>query len=179
MGENLTTRLWIMRACFVILCLLLIFWQLLPLSTLPSNFTGPDMLLVVSVLWVLRRPDYAPPILVAAIMLLADFVYFRPPGLMALATYVVCENLRGRATAVRDMPYGVEWVTAAIGMAAIVVATRLLGVIFVLEMPSLGLTLIQLIMSALVYPLVAFLLYILLGLRKVSPTDPELLQGRI
>lgn len=179
MSENLTTRLWVMRACFVGLCLAVIFWQLLPLSTQPGSFAGPDLLLTISVLWVLRRPDYAPPMLVALMMLLADFVYLRPPGLMALATYVVCENLSNRANAVRDLPFGVEWLTATIGMSAIVVGTRLLSLVFFVEQPGLGLTLIQLIMSAAFYPLAAILLYVLFGLRKINPTDPEILQGRV
>ena len=74
MSENLTTRLWLMRAAFVALALLVIFWQLLPMETVPRRFTGPDMLLVMCVLWVLRRPDYAPPVAIAGVMLLADFV---------------------------------------------------------------------------------------------------------
>lgn len=179
MSENLTTRLWLMRAAFIALSLLVIFWQLLPLETVPRRFTGPDMLLVMCVLWVLRRPDYAPPVVVAGVMLLADFVYLRPPGLMALTAYLVCENLRNRATSVRDMPFGIEWLTAAGGMTAIVLGNRLLEAVFLLEHASLGLTLIQLIMSVLAYPLVAILLFVFIGLRKINPSDPELLQGRV
>ncbi|MEJ5218359.1 rod shape-determining protein MreD [Cognatishimia sp. D5M38] len=179
MSENLTARLWLMRAAFVALALLVIFWQLLPMETVPRRFTGPDMLLVMCVLWVLRRPDYAPPVAIAGVMLLADFVFLRPPGLMALATYLVCENLRNRSTGVRDMPFSVEWLTAAGGMTAIVLGNRLLETIFLLDHASLGLTLIQLIMSVLAYPLVAILLFVFIGLRKINPSDPELLQGRV
>lgn len=179
MSENLTTKLWLMRFAFVAIFLVIIFWQLLPMETVPRRFAGPDLLLTLCTVWVIRRPDYAPPGLMAALMLLADFVFLRPPGLMALVTYLVCNNLRGRSVNVRDMPFSVEWLTAAGGMSAIVLGTRLLSSIFVLELPSLGLTLIQLIMSVLAYPVVAILLFVFIGLRKVSPGDPELLQGRV
>lgn len=179
MSENLTTRLWLMRAGFVALSLVVIFWQLLPMETVPRRFTGPDLLMVLCVLWVLRRPDFAPPVVIAGVTLLADFIFLRPPGLMALVTYLVCENLRGRSISVRDMPFGVEWLTAAGGMTAIVLGNRVLEAIFVLDHPSLGLTLIQLIMSVLAYPLVAILLFVFIGLRKINPSDPELLQGRV
>lgn len=179
MSENLTTRLWLMRGAFVALSLVVIFWQLLPMETVPRRFTGPDMMVVMCVLWVLRRPDYAPPLAIAGVMLLADFVFLRPPGLLALTTYLVCENLRARATSVRDMPFSVEWLTAAGGMTAIVLGNRLLEALFLLDHASLGLTLIQLIMSVLSYPLVAILLFVFVGLRKINPSDPELLQGRV
>jgi rod shape-determining protein MreD len=179
MSENLTTRLWLMRAGFVALSLVVIFWQLLPMETVPRRFTGPDLLMVLCVLWVLRRPDFAPPVVIAGVVLLADFIFLRPPGLMALVTYLVCENLRGRSISVRDMPFGVEWLTAAGGMTAIVLGNRVLEAIFILDHPSLGLTLIQLIMSVLAYPLVAILLFVFIGLRKINPSDPELLQGRV
>lgn len=179
MSENLTTRLWLMRVGFVALCFAVIFWQLLPMETVPRRFTGPDLLMVLCVLWVLRRPDYAPPMVIASVVLLADFIFLRPPGLMALATFIVCENLRGRSNAVRDMPFSVEWVTAAGGMTVIVLGNRLFEAIFLLDHASLGLTLIQLIMSVLAYPLVGILLFVFIGLRKISPTDPELLQGRV
>ena len=179
MSENLTARLWLMRAAFVALAFVVIFWQLLPMETVPRRFTGPDVLMVLCVLWVLKRPDFAPPIVIAALMLLADFVFLRPPGLMALATFLMAENLRNRSVGLRDMPFTVEWLTAAGAMAAIVVGNRLLATVFLLDLPSLGLTLIQLIMSVLVYPAVAFVLYVFLGLRRVSPSDPELLQGRV
>ena len=78
MSENLTTRLWLMRAGFVALSLVVIFWQLLPMETVPRRFTGPDLLMVLCVLWVLRRPDFAPPVVIAGVVLLADFIFLRP-----------------------------------------------------------------------------------------------------
>lgn len=179
MSENLTTRLWMMRTGFVALCLLVIFWQLLPMETTPRRWAGPDFLLVLATLWVLRRPDFAPGPFIAGIMLLADFLFLRPPGLMALATYLVCENLRNRAVGIRDMPFSVEWLTAAGGMSVIVLGNRILMAIFMVDLPSLGLTLIQLIMSILAYPLAAILLFVVMGLRKISPGDPETLQARL
>ena len=51
MSENLTARLWLMRAAFVALAFVVIFWQLLPMETVPRRFTGPDVLMVLCVLW--------------------------------------------------------------------------------------------------------------------------------
>lgn len=173
MAESAGAKLWVMRGTFVLLALAILFWQLMPFSTVPHNWAGPDLLLVMMMLWVLRRPDYAPIPLVAGLMLLADFLLSRPPGLMAVVTVLVSENLRRRAMTGTEMPFSVEWLTASAGMAAIVISTRILTAIFLLEQPSLGLTLIQLIMSIAVYPLVAGLLGVLLGLRQTRFREGE------
>ncbi|SHH32697.1 hypothetical protein [Cognatishimia maritima] len=173
MAETPGARHWIMRSAFVALALAILFWQLLPLSTVPRNWTGPDFLLVTVMAWVLRRPDYAPVFAVAAIMLLADFVLGRPPGLMAGVTVFACEKLRKRVLTSAEMAFPVEWLTAATAMALIIISTRVITAIFLLPQPSLGLTLIQLIMCILAYPLVAALCAVLLGIRKTRFREGE------
>lgn len=167
MADVTGTKSWLMRATFLAFAMGILYWQLLPLSTVPSSWTGPDFLLVLMMVWVLRRPDYAPILLVAAIALLADFILSRPPGLMAALTVLVCENLRRRALYGVEMPFAVEWLTAAAAMTIIVVGNRVLTAVFVLDQTSLGLSLIQLIMSFIAYPIVAGFFALFLGLRKI------------
>jgi len=173
MAETSSAKPWFMRATFVVLALAILFWQLMPLSTVPHNWTGPDLLLTIIMVWVLRRPDYAPVLLIAALMLLADFLLSRPPGLMALVAVLVSENLRRRAMTGAEMAFSVEWLTACAGMAAIVLGTRVFTAIFLLEQPSLGLTLIQLIISMAVYPLVSGLSALLFGVRQTRFREGE------
>ncbi len=173
MAETSGTKPWVMRAAFALLAMAILYWQLLPLSTVPHNWTGPDLLLVLLMVWVLRRPDYAPIALVAGVMLFADFVLSRPPGLMAAVAVLVSENLRRRTMASAEMPFAIEWLTACAGMLAIVLATRVLTAVFVLQQPSLGLSLIQLIISFATYPIVAGMCSLLLGLRKARFREGE------
>lgn len=173
MAEASGAKPWIMRATFTVLALAILFWQLMPLSMVPHNWTGPDLLLVMVMVWVLRRPDYTPVVLIAGVMLFADFMLSRPPGLMAAVAVLVSENLRRRAMTGAEMPFSVEWLTACAGMAAIVLGTRVLTAVFVLEQPSLGLTLIQLIVSFATYPLVAALSAFLLGVRQTRFREGE------
>lgn len=179
MVEQSGAKFTLMRSAFVAIALLSIYWQLLPLNTVPTTFTGPDLLLVLCTAWVLRRPEYAPIYLIAAVMLLADFLFLRAPGLFAAITVFACENLRRRALTNPDMHFTVEWLTAAGAMTAIVLANRVFSAMFVIDQTSLGLTLIQLIMSIIAYPLVVGFCALFLGLRKVAPHQRDGQMGRI
>lgn len=166
MAETTGAKPWIMRATFAALAVGLLFWALLPLNTVPRNWAGPDWLMVLTMVWVLRRPDYTPTLLIAAIILLADFLLGRPPGLMAAITVLVCENLRRRAMSASEMAFSVEWLTAASALAVVAIGNRLLTGVFILDQASLTLTLMQLVASVAVYPLVAGLCALLLGIRQ-------------
>ena len=174
MAETSGTKPWIMRLTFAMFAVGILYWQLMPLNTVPSTFAGPDLLLVLMMVWVLRRPDYAPVYLIAGLMLLADFLLSRPPGLMAALTVIVTENLRRRSMTGVEMQFSVEWLTAATGLAAIVIGNRVLLSIFLLDQSSLGLTLIQLISSFFVYPVVAGVFGLLMGIRQTRFREGEL-----
>ena len=106
MVERSTTRLWLMRGLFFSLGAALIFWRLLPLDTLPDGFAGPDLMVALACAWVLRRPEYAPPLLIGGMILLADFLFQRPPGLFAALVVVATEALKARARAGIPPPHG-------------------------------------------------------------------------
>ncbi len=178
MAEQNETRTWFMRTAFFVLAVFVLYWQLLPLETTPRRWTGPDLLLVLSCVWVLRRPDYAPVFLIACILLLADFLLGRPPGLLAAVVVLVTENLRRRSFTMRDMPFGVEWLTAGGALCAMIIGNRVLNAIFFVEQPSLGLSLIQLIMSVLCYPLVVLFCVVFLRIRRVGPHERDGLGAR-
>jgi len=74
---------WVYRISFVFLGLALIVLQLLPLQTIPQTWAGPDVMMCLVFAWSVRRPDYVPTLLIAAVILLEDFLIQRPPGLHA------------------------------------------------------------------------------------------------
>lgn len=166
MAETNSAKPWFMRSTYALLAMALMFWAMLPLNTVPLGWAGPDLLLTLTLAWVLRRPDYVPILLIAGILLLADFLLGRPPGLMAAVTVLVCENLRRRALNASEMAFSVEWLTAAAGLAAIVLGNRILSGIFILDQNSLPLTLMQLLASIAAYPLIAGFCALFLGVRQ-------------
>ena len=73
MAERNRTHLWAMRLLYVALCGLVMMFHLLPLGQLVSISFSPDVILCLTLACVVRRPDYAPILLIACVALLADF----------------------------------------------------------------------------------------------------------
>ncbi|MFS4580724.1 rod shape-determining protein MreD [Phaeobacter sp. C3_T13_0] len=175
MASNAPARIWIMRATFSGLALLIMFFHLLPLDTLPSRWAPPDLLLALVVAWSVRRPDYVPTLLIALTFLLADLLFQRPPGLMALLVVLACSFLKSQVQPHRETAFIGEWVTVAATVTATTLLNRLVLAILGVEQPSLGLILIQMVATLLIYPLVVLASQSLLGVRKLSPAEAEAL----
>lgn len=160
-----------MNVIYVLLCLTLIFLHLLPLDTLPRGWAGPDLMLAFTCAWVLRRPDYVPPALIALVFLLADLLFQRPPGLWAALVLVATETLRGRAPGLRDLTFPVEWLNVATTLVLMTLGYRIiLGLLLVPQTP-LGLTLMQMIATLAFYPVAVLLSQLAFGVRKLGPGD--------
>ena len=173
MAELLTSRVWLMQAVFATLAMVIIFFHLLPLSTLPARWPAPDLLICLVFAWGLRRPDYVPILLLAIVMLLADLLFHRPPGLLAMLVVLGSEYLHRRAGALREASFVGEWLAVAIAVAAITVFNRLILSIMGVDQAALGPILIQMLMTIAAYPIVVLVSQTLLGVRKPAPSDSE------
>jgi len=111
--------------------------------------------------------------LIAAVMLAADFLFMRPPGLWAALVVLGTEFLRVREQGLRDLPFFVEWGLVAGVLLAMTLAEAATLLVFVVDQPSLGLTLIQLIMTILAYPLVVGVTAFGMGLRRAAPGEVD------
>ncbi len=171
MADGSRLHLLAMRILFAALCLAVIFWRILPLSTVPRGWAGPDLIAALSFAWVLRRPDYAPALLIAIIVLLADLMFHRPPGLWAALVVLGCEALKSRAPGLRDRAFVAEWLTVAMVVGAIILGYRLTLAVLMVPQAPLGLSLMQMAMTVLCYPLVVMASALILGVRKAKPGE--------
>ncbi|KAA9010406.1 rod shape-determining protein MreD [Histidinibacterium aquaticum] len=173
------TRLWIGRGVYIALVALLIFLHLLPLDTLPSNWAPPDFILALTFAWAARRPDFVPVLLIAAVFLLTDLLYHRPPGLWTALVIVATEALRHRAQDLRAVPFPLEWATAAFAIVAVTLANRVVLGLTMTPQAPLSLTMIQMVLTVLAYPLVTGLSYLIFGVRRPAPGEVDALGHRL
>lgn len=173
MSDSAPTKPWVMQCAFAALTLAVIFFQLLPLETTPRRWTGPDLVLLISFAWALRRPDYVPAYLVGLIALMADLMLQRPPGLMAALVVIAVQTLKKRSRLLRDQGFAVEWLTVASTLLAVMLAFRLVLTLTAVPQAPMGLTLIQLVMSVVCYPAVAALSHFAFGVRRVAPGEVD------
>lgn len=179
MAEAIVTRRWRFRAIFLALAFAIIFVRLLPLDAGPGGLPGPDLIVLLAFAWVLRRPDYVPILLVAAVMLLTDVLFLRPLGLWAACVIVGLEFLRAREETSRDLPFLIEWFLVGGVIVMITLGNKLILAVFAVPQPALGLQLIQMIMTILSYPLIVLFSAKALGLKKMSPGAVDQLGHRL
>lgn len=166
MADTPTTRIWLGRLVFTVVVFALIFAQLLPLNTRPTVWAAPDWALLVTLTWVARRPEYAPILFIALLFLLSDLLFQRPPGLWAAMVVMMSEMIRKRSKGIRNMPFPLEWGTVAAGIVGITLLYRAALTVVMTAQTPLGLTLIQMMMTIIFYPLVVVLAHYLFGVSR-------------
>ncbi|SDC48975.1 rod shape-determining protein MreD [Ruegeria marina] len=172
------SRIWIMRLVYIGIALAILFFQLLPLDARPSRWAGPDFLLAMTLAWTLRRPDYAPALLVALVMLLADLLLQRPPGLLAALTVAASAFLRNRLSGQGETGFIGEWISVSVVLIALALFYRLTLIATAVDRAPLTLAASQVVLTILCYPAVVAASQTLFGVRRLTPSDAEALGAR-
>lgn len=178
MAEAASTRNWAGQLTWLAVSTLIVFFQLLPLDTTPMRWSGPDWLLVVALVCVNRRPEFAPVWLIAIVFFLADLLYMRPPGLMAGLVVILTEMFRNRASSMRQLPFPLEWATVGLGVMVIMFAERIALAMSLTPQAAFSLSMIEAVATALAYPIVAFLGYLIFGISRPAPGEVNALGHR-
>ena len=182
MIDGATREVWAHRILFVVLALVFLFFRLLPLGEVIapcgpddsgcrllawfSHMPGPDLLLCIIFAWTMRRPDYLPVLLIAAVVLLEDLIVLRPPGLWTGLVVLVSEIIRSRVALTRELNFGVEWLLVSAMMVVMLIVYRMAFGLVLLPQPPFGFAMVQVVWSILCYPLVVFLSRVVLDLYK-------------
>jgi rod shape-determining protein MreD len=178
MAEGSPARVWGMRLMYLVLALTLIFINLIPLDTRPRNWAGPDLLVALTFAWTLRRPEFVPALSVALVILLADLLFLRPPGLWAGLMVMATQALRSRARNLRDQPFVTEWLAVSVIFVAISLGNRLILAVLMVPQAPLGLSVIHVAMTLICYPAVVMISQLVFGVRKSAPGDLDRLGQR-
>lgn len=186
------------RALYFACAALVLFLGLLPLSQTPTlwpvpdgwqeglpeglllfGLPVPDVLLCLTLLWVQRRPDFIPVWAVAVVFFLSDLLAMRPPGLWTLIVVVGTEIIRVREADTRDMPPWGEWAVAAVAILGMMLAYRLALGLFLLPDVDIGQAAGAALMTILLYPVLAGILRVTLGLRRAATGEVDQLGKRL
>jgi rod shape-determining protein MreD len=166
MAERAAANVWYYRGAFVLIALVLFFIRLLPLGTEAGQWPGPDFLLCVILVWVMRRPDYLPVWLIALVVLIEDMLLMRPPGLWTALVVLAAEFLRGRVALTRELNFAVEWLLATSLMLGLLLANRLILAGALIPQPSFGFALVQTLGTMICYPFMVIFSQMVLNVHK-------------
>ena len=168
MADRLIPRAWWMRLAFVLIAGLILFAALLPLGPGTGRLPGPDILTALAFAWVLRRPDYVPVWILAAVLFLADILTMRPPGLWAALALIGVEGARTRTGPWPDMPFLLEWTVVGLILTLMTVANAALTAVFFLDQPPVLHTAIRLAATLCFYPLVVLITDSVFRIKRAS-----------
>ncbi len=179
MRERSVSRKWSMRIVYLILCLLIIFIHILPLSTIPRGWAGPDWIFALTFAWAGRRPDLIPILLLAPMLLFADIIFYRPPGLWALLVLVFIVRKKNQAAEVHDFNFLSDYLNFAVVLVLVNLSYRIILTLFFVERDPWLLTITQIMTTLLAYPLVVALSYYIFRIRTPKPGDRTIYRGLI
>ncbi len=197
MAEAAKPRVWTGRIIFLLLAMVLIFFKLLPLEIVhgetvyfevqpddplpppPFQWAMPDVLMAVILAWTVRRPDYVPVVSIAALLLLTDFLFQRPPGLWAALGLLLTEFLRARSLSMRALPFALEWATVSVGLFVITIVNRV--VLALVDAPTAAIPLVatQMALTCLIYPIVVAIAHFVFRVSRPAPGEVDALGHRL
>jgi rod shape-determining protein MreD len=155
------------------------FLRILPIDLSPGGFPGPDLLLVLTMAWVLRRPTHLPALAIAVVFLIEDLLLLRAPGLWALMVLAGTEFLRSRTAVVREVTFLLEWAMVAGVLTAMTLGYRLVLAIVMVPQDPLDLSLLRLGFTVASYPVVVLVLHFVLRVRKPATGEVDALGRKL
>ncbi len=170
--------IWTMRLVYAGLALAILFFQLLPLDTSPGFWAGPDLLIALTLAWSLRRPDYVPVLLIALVLLMADLLLLRPPGLLSALSVAATMFLRNRMSGQGETGFVGEWISVSMLLVGLALSYRLALTLTAVERAPFYLSASQVLLTIGCYPLVVAVSQTLFGVRRLAPADAEALGNR-
>lgn len=164
------------QSLYIALGLAILFLQLLPLTPGKVSWPGPDLLLCLTLAWVVRRPEQVPAPIVAAMFLIENLLLSRPIGLWAAIVLMTTEMVRQNDQRWRDQPFLLEWLRIGLLVLGSVMLDRLVQVAFFVPetlapRSPLGQVLMNVIATVAAYPAVVLAARWLVGLRRPRPGD--------
>lgn len=154
MDDALVRHDWGQRLTLCLLSLLILGALIVPGNEAAGRLPGPDITLALMIAWLMRSPAAVPAILVVAITLLFDMVTMRPPGLWTALVLIATETIRNRESLWQEMTFLMEWAIVSAILTAIFVLYAGLLALFFVDQPPFGLTLVRLVATVLVYPVI-------------------------
>lgn len=174
MNDIVKRRKIVAIAGYVGIGLVALFFRLLPLNPGEPGLPGPDIMLALTLAWVLRRPDQLPVAIIVALALVGDFILDRPIGLWSFFVLVATELLRPRSQRWADQAFVFEWMRVAALIGLMLIGYRLMMMLFLLPVPPLAPVMLQWLATVAAYPVVVLALH-MIGIRRLSATEIEMM----
>ena len=166
-----TLHRWAYALLFAAIAALVVFLRILPTGGSAGVWPAPDFIVLAGFAWVAQRPDFVPVLLFAALLVVTELLFLRPPGVASGLAVIGLEAIRARAGLLRERGFLTEWITVGVILALMLVAERILLAVFFVDQPGFGLVALGYFVNILAYPAVAALSVWGLRVRRLAPGE--------
>ncbi|QDL90677.1 rod shape-determining protein MreD [Paroceanicella profunda] len=165
MSPRESTLTWISLVALPVVAALGLLVSLAPVGLSATDMPMPDLVFLPLAVWLVRRPEAAPLLVIFAIGLAADLLRGGPLGIGALGLLGVSELLRRMADGLVRGPFMIEWLVVG-GLFIGLLAFQCIALWLTFSpRPAFGLLWQHAAGTVLLYPLIAFALRPLAGSR--------------
>ncbi len=176
---SVSPKIWLYRGLYGLLGLLAIAYPILPLQFTPERWPALGLLFALTMAWVVRQPESAPFLLIAALAILADAVLMRPMGLWALLLLMASETVRFSYRSIQGRGLAMEFtVVAGVLLAMVIVQNLLLWISFSQSLEARRMLQFT-VLTLLCYPVMVAFLHYIIRVRKPDHTNRPDRLGKI
>lgn len=179
MTEVSLTRLWMCRLIFLAVGIGVVLWRIVPFDMTAGRLPWPDIFYCITMAYVVRRPEWAPVWIIFVAFFLRDILTIAPLGLFTLAIVIGSEIVRVNVQAFREYPFALEWLWMTTIFAIITLAQQLILGLMLSQTPRFIEQLWLVLLTAIAYPLVVFVLKFAFGFSRPQPGEFDGLGNRI
>ena len=168
MNKETSWQIALNRILYFMIVFIGIFILLIPVSIFHNILMSPEIIFMITLILIIRNPDYVPVWLIGIVFLLNDFLLTLPLGLNTFIALLTTEFLRRNRLFFIEMLFLTEWLCIAIFLLAANVMRELLLIITLSEHAP-GFTVItQVGLSILIYPILVVLVSFIFRIGKAQ-----------
>lgn len=171
MQDESPFRLFSYRAGYAGLGILLVLWSVVPFDMRAGALPRPDVFYCITMVYVIRRPEWAPVWLIFGVFFLRDILTQAPLGLFTLLIVMGSEVVRANIQAFREYFFGLEWVWIGGIFVAITLVQQVLLVLTLSQTPRFVEQLYLILFTVAIYPVTVAVMKFGFGFTRPRPGE--------
>ena len=168
MIKNYRYRIILNQFLFFFIFALGLFILLSPITLLPTNILLPETTLLITLILIIRSPDYVPFWLIFLTFILSDFLLTKPLGLNTFIVLIITEFVRRNRPAFVEMLFLSEWLVISIILFFASLLKEILLILSLSERNGWIETLQQIGVDIFMYPIVVILVRVVFQVKKTE-----------
>ncbi|MCP5087316.1 MAG: hypothetical protein GY952_11000 [Rhodobacteraceae bacterium] len=179
MNETTTFQLFLRRAVYLSLAFIFVSGTLIPFDLTAGSLPGPDILYCLTMIYVIRRPEFIPIWAIFLVFFLREILSMEPLGLWSMLVLVGTEIVRANIQAFREYFFLLEWLWVVAIFAIIQIINQVVLSVSLSITPNILSQLYLLVFTAVAYPATVAVIRFAFGINRPLPGELDAWGNRL